>query len=234
VLGTALPAQGAGRPGRLAQVLGACLLASFATPFHYHAVLFPFQVLGDRLTQAFIIEWASPPFQYEAIRLAEGLMLLTLALSAWAPRRWRAADVLVLAAFSHFGLQAVRNLPLLVIVLLPILMGAVTDTLSARLPALVARSGVSPRRFGVTAAAAGLALALLWTFPTHGVRDVLPRVGVADTFPAGAVEDLRRTHPPGPLFNDYGWGGYVRRPMSRGSGRSLSGSRPRPTRTECR
>ncbi|MBI4011143.1 MAG: hypothetical protein HY359_02455 [Candidatus Rokubacteria bacterium] len=206
--GTA-PAPGAGRPGRLALALGASLLATLATPFHYHAVLFPFQVLGDRLAQAFIIEWASPPFQYGAVRLVEGLILLTLALSVWAPRRCRAGDVIVLAAFFHFGLQALRNLPLLVVVLLPILMTALTETVRDRVPALIAGSGVSPRRFGLAAAAVGLAFVVWWNFPARGVRDALPRVGVAQIFPAGAVEYLKRARPPGPLFNDYGWGGYL-------------------------
>ena len=209
VLGAAAPTPGAGRPGRLALALGASLLATLATPFHYHAVLFPFQVLGDRLAQAFIIEWASPAFQYGAIRLVEGLVLLTLALAAWTPRRCRAADVLVLAAFFHFGLQAVRNLPLLVVVLLPILMAALTETLRERVPPLIAGSGVSPRRFGLAAAAVVLAFAVWWNFPARGVRGALPRVGVAEVFPAEAVAYLKRARPPGPLFNDYGWGGYL-------------------------
>ncbi len=196
-------------PGRLALVLGASLLATVVTPFHYHAVLFPFQVLGDELAQAFIIEWGSPPFQYGAIRLVEGLVLLTLALLLASPRRCPAADVVVLAAFLHFGLQAIRNIPLLIVVLLPILMRALTDTVTDRVPALIAGSGLHPRRFGVALAVVALSFAVWWNFPSRGVRDVLPRVGVAEIFPAGAVEFLKRTRPPGPLFNDYGWGGYL-------------------------
>ena len=69
-------------------------------------MLFPFQVLGDQLAQAFIIEWTSPPFQYGAIRLVEGLVLLTLGLLLAGSRRCPAADVVVLAAFLHFGLVA--------------------------------------------------------------------------------------------------------------------------------
>jgi hypothetical protein len=197
------------RPGRLAVVLGAALLATILTPFHYHAVLFPFQVLGDHLAQAFIIEWTSPPFQYGAIRLVEGLVLLTLALLLAGSRRCPAADVVVLAAFLHFGLQAIRNIPLLIVVLLPILMRAVTDTLTDRVPALIAGSRLPPRRLGAALAVVALSFAVGWNFPSRGVRDVLPRVGVADIFPAGAVEFLKRTRPPGPLFNDYGWGGYL-------------------------
>jgi hypothetical protein len=207
--GLADPAAVRPRLGRLGLALVASLVASFATPFGYRAVLFPFQVLGDRFAQAFIIEWASPGFQHGQVRMVEGLVLLTLALLALAPRRVPATDLIVLAAFLHFGLQAIRNLPLLVIVLLPILGRALAEVLAERAPGWVARSGVSPRRFGLVAGALALVLAGWWLLPARAPRTVLPRFGVADVFPAGAVEFLKRARPPGPLFNDYGWGGYL-------------------------
>lgn len=196
-------------PGRLVPVLAASLLATLVTPFHYHGVLFPFQVLGDRLAQAFVIEWGSPQFEYGAMRLVEGLVLLTLVLLLASPRRCPAADVMVLAAFLHFGLQAIRNIPLLIVVLLPILMRALADTVRGRVPALLAGSGLHPRRFGAVLTVVAVSLALWWSFPSRGIGDVLPRVGVAPIFPAGAVEFLKGARPPGPLFNDYGWGGYL-------------------------
>jgi hypothetical protein len=195
--------------GRLALAGAACLLATFATPFHYKAVLFPFQVLTDRFARAFIIEWASPGFQYGQIRLVEGFVLVTLALLVVAPRRLRATDALVLAAFFHFGLQAIRNVPLLVVVLLPILARAAHEVALERVPAWIARSGVEPRRAVLGVGALALAAAVWWTAPARAIRYFVPRVGVADIFPAGAVEYLKQARPPGPLFNDYGWGGYL-------------------------
>jgi hypothetical protein len=194
---------------RLALAGAGSLIAMFATPFHIRAVLFPIQVLSDRFAQAFIIEWGSPPFQYGQIRLIEGLVLLTLALLLWAPRRPRVTDVVVLAAFLHFGLQAVRNVPLLVIVLLPILARALADVVAARAGELVALTGWSRRQVGAAVVAVALPFTVWWNYPPRGLPDFLPKVGVADIFPAGAVEFLRQTRPPGPLFNDYGWGGYL-------------------------
>jgi hypothetical protein len=200
---------GAPPPGRLALVGAACLLATFATPFHYKAVLFPFQVLTDRFARATIIEWASPGFQYGQIRLVEGFVLVTLALLVVSPRRLRATDALALAAFFHFGLQAIRNVPLLVVVLLPILARAAHDVARERLPAWIARSGLPPRHTVLGIGALALAAAVWWTAPTRATRYFVPRVGIADIFPAGAVEYLKQARPPGPLFNDYGWGGYL-------------------------
>ena len=195
--------------GRLAAVAVASFVATLATPFHYRVVLFPFHVLSDRFAQAFITEWASPPFQYGQIRMVEGLVLLTLALLVVTPRRARASDVLVLAAFLHFGLQAIRNIPLLVVVILPILARALHEALTERAPAVIVRTGVHPRRAVLGATALALAFAAWWAYPAQGVGNLVPRLGVAGTFPAGAVEFLKRTRPAGPLFNDYGWGGYL-------------------------
>jgi hypothetical protein len=196
-------------PGRLAFVGAACCLATFATPFHYKSVLFPFQVLTDRFARATIIEWASPGFQQGQVRLVEGLVLVTLILLVVSPRRLRALDAIVLAAFFHFSLQAVRNIPLLVVVLLPILARAAHEVACERGPAWIARSGLEPRRAVVGFTAVALVTAVWWTAPARGSWYFVPRLGVAEIFPAGAVEYLKRHRPPGPLFNDYGWGGYL-------------------------
>jgi hypothetical protein len=208
----ALGAEGAlsgPRLGRLAAAGGLSLVAMLATPFHYRAVVFPLHVLSDRLAQAFIVEWRSPAFHYGQIRLVEGLVLLTLLALFLVARRPRAADVAVLAAFLHFGLQSVRNLPLLVVVLVPVLARALADVARERGPALVSLTGWSPRRVAAGALAVGLAAVVWWNYPARGVPNFWPRVGVADIYPAGAVDFLQRVRPPGPLFNDYGWGGYL-------------------------
>jgi hypothetical protein len=197
------------RLGRLAGIAVATLLATLATPFHYRAVLFPFQVLSDTFAQAFIIEWASPAFQHGQIRIVEALLLLTLAVFVLAPRWPRTSDVLALAAFVHFGLQAVRNVPLLLIILLPILARALHEVVTERGPVLIARSGVNARRVGIVAAALALTVSMWWMYPARGIRSAMPRLGVSDVFPAGAVGFLKQARPPGPLFNDYGWGGYL-------------------------
>jgi hypothetical protein len=41
------------------------------------------------------------------------------------------------------------------------------------------------------------------------LRDFVPRGGIADVFPAGAVEFLKREGQTGTVFNEYGWGGYL-------------------------
>jgi hypothetical protein len=200
---------GPDRARTLALIAGTSVVASMANPFYYHALLFPFQVMGERLSQKWIIEWASPPFGHPQVLVLEillGLMLL-LALGTACPVPWR--DLVVLVPLVHLGFQATRNTPLLVIVVTPILGRAIASCTGAhwaRLPDL-----------GRRAVAAGtLALVLSACSLVAGSRqpvDILkafrPMFGVASTLPAGAVDFLRREGRRGTLWNEYVWGGYL-------------------------
>jgi hypothetical protein len=181
----------------------------FATPFHYRGVLFPLEVMSDRFAQAFISEWGSLPFHYMQVALVEGLLLLTM-LALWrSPRRCRITDVIVLAVFTHLGLQALRNLPLLVIVMLPILTGALAEAATAYRARLDHWRRVAPGAAGLVIAALAVILAVGLVRVRPGPLDVRAGGGVAGIFPEGAVQFLERARPAGPLFNDYGWGGYL-------------------------
>ncbi len=203
------PAPTAGRLRRLALIGVACGVAAFANPFHYRAVLFPFQVLGDELAQAFIIEWASPAFQDAQVILLEGLVGLALILLLRSPRPGSAGDLIVLVAFLHFALHARRNLPLLVIILLPIVARTVAEAMAERVPALGGLAGRLRQRLAI-GVAAGLLLLVMWSaYPFSALAELAPRLGVAPIFPESAVQFLKRERPPGSLYNDYGWGGYL-------------------------
>src|SRR5262249_38764403 len=61
------------RTRALALALALSTLAAFLNPFHYEALIFPWRVVGERLSQDFITEWASLPFQDPQVALLEGL-----------------------------------------------------------------------------------------------------------------------------------------------------------------
>jgi hypothetical protein len=205
----------AGRAGglRRARALGGWFVASVAAsllnPFHYRAFLFPFQVMGERLSQAWIIEWLSPPFGHPQVLVLEillGLMLL-LPLGTARPVPWR--DLVVLLPLVHLALQGTRNTPLLVIVAIPILGRAVASCLHLhwrRLPGL-ARQGLALGALALVLSACSL---VAGTRQPWGVWNALrPAFGEADTFPAAAVDFLRREGRRGTLWNEYVWGGYL-------------------------
>lgn len=199
---------------RLGLVGLACGLAALANPFHYRAVLFPFQVLGERVAQNMITEWASLPFQHPQVLLLEGLILLTLVLLSRTARPAPWSDLAVLVVFIHFALQAIRNTPLLVILLVPILgrlLAEVAEGERATLRALV--GWVRGRTLAAAAAVVVLVLmpVVAWRgAPTRLVEDLVPRLGLAtNVFPVEAVEFLKSQSRTGALFNDYYWGGYL-------------------------
>jgi hypothetical protein len=202
-------ASGFARARTLAGWSVASVVASLANPFHYRALVFPFQVMADRVPQEWIIEWKSPPFDHPQVLVLELMLgvLLLLALGAARPVPWR--DLVVLVTFIHLGLQAVRNTPLLVIVAIPILgraMAACADAHWAHLPRL--------GRLALLAGALGLVLSASSQMagsrqPARVLRMFRPTFGVADTLPSGAVAFLRGEGRRGTLWNEYSWGGYL-------------------------
>ena len=197
------------RAGMLAGFAAGSALASVANPFHYHVLLFPFQVMGEQLSQAWITEWASPPFGHPQVLVLEmmlGLMLV-LALGTARPVPWR--DLVVLVPLVHLGFQAIRNTPLLVIVATPILGRAIASCAGAhwgRLPDL-GRRAVALGSLALVLSACGLVAGT--RRPAAVVEAFRPTFGVASTLPAGAVDFLRREGRRGTLWNEYVWGGYL-------------------------
>ena len=197
------------RARRLAAWFVASVVASLANPFHYHSLLFPFRVMADQPSQAWILEWLSPPFGHPQVLVLElmlGLMLV-LALGTARPVPWR--DLAVLVPLVHLGVQATRNTPLLVIVATPILGRAIASCAGAHwgsLPA-VARRVVAVGALGLVLSSCSLVAGSRQ--PARVWDTFRPAFGVAETLPAGAVDFLRREGRRGTLWNEYVWGGYL-------------------------
>jgi hypothetical protein len=205
----------AARAGNLqrARTLGlwaiASLVASLANPFHYRALVFPVQVLSDEVSQAWIMEWASPPFDHPQALVLELILGLMLLLALWTARPVPARDLVLLVPLVHLGLQAIRNTPLLVIVATPILGRAIASAVGAHWLGL----SILARR----AVAVGALALVLWACslvagsrqPARVLQAFRPAFGVGDTLPVGAVDFLRREGRRGTLWNEYIWGGYL-------------------------
>jgi hypothetical protein len=203
--------QRAGAPPRA--LFLACLLSFAATlvsPLGLEALRYPFLYAGaDNFAMRFIADFQSPDFHQTAYLPLAFSLLLALVVGIHR-RPLGPVETLWVVVFALMALQSVRHVQLYAVVALP-LIGVRLAAESPALPAPLARR----RRLGTV----GLML-LLWLLPVLGATAALgaARGGTplqlraapsAAGYPVGAADYLLAHHPPGNLFNEYHWGGYL-------------------------
>ena len=149
--------------------------------------------------RSFIGEWFSPDFHqslYQPFLLAWLLLLTVLAISRARPKG-RVLIPLILTSFA--ALDAVRHIPIFVLVAIPVLAAALpmarTDRTSSRFRPLF--------NLSVVVLMAGFAI-VRWTGLAHNQTR-----REAEQYPQKAVAFLRASHEPGRIFVYYDWGGYA-------------------------
>ncbi len=200
------------RPAVQLTAVGALLVvAMLLNPYGAEMLRYPFYTLHMKATKALIAEWQSPDF-HRPIFLPLLVMLLLLVLGAgWSARRWRLEAGLLAAGMVHMVLNWQRNVDVFAVVTAPILAQTwetVFQHAAWRLPVWKVKEQTRPHP------RLNLALVALMALAAFGKAGVfaLPSVNAtltARNYPVGAVEYLRQHHPPGHLFNDYNWGGYL-------------------------
>jgi len=214
-------AWGQARP-YLLSALG-CLAASLINPYTYHLHAHVISYLRDPYQAAHIIEFLSLSFQNPIAIFFEIMLAGAAAAALWNARRGRWAEPVYLLVWAHAALLAVRNVPVFLIVAAPPV-GAAVDAWLARLPELdvagwlraaaarfnrVALETTAtdriPRWHLVSGLAAALFVVLLYApHPPKRLRAEFD----PDTYPAGAVEMLRRDGAARIFANDE-WGDYL-------------------------
>ncbi len=197
-------------------------LAAALNPNGWRMWLIPFQTVGVGVLQQFISEWASPDFHQLNQQPFLWLLMALLGALALSRRKARGAEVLGVVLFAYLGLTARRNFGPFAVVGMPVLARHGEDVLAQmwmRLPAGVrTRFEVDIRspegqptrresafRFGVLALLWGLALLKGYAV----TRPVFVESVVQSQYPVGAAAWIRENRPPGNLFNEYNWGGYL-------------------------
>jgi hypothetical protein len=186
---------------RLPALAVACLLATLLTPYHVHLY-------------GVVLEYATQPgpFRFvnelKAMEFREPCDWVVLALAGAATfalgRRPHVAafDALLLAAAAFLSFRARRDLWFVVLAALSILTAASPRTIPAE-----AHFTLTPRRWAVLAV--GLALLAAVTAWARGLSPANLEARVAAVFPVRAAQVVAEHHYPGPLFNDFNWGGYL-------------------------
>lgn len=195
----------------------ASAVAVFLNPNGFHVYAYPFQVLGHPEVQDYISEWFSPNFHDPAYRPFELMLLLLLGAVAQAWRgkesgeRIPVGETLVLLAMTHAALIAQRNTAPFALAAAPVIAaGAASVWRALHLGVLRTRMQLPAVRI---ASAASLCVALaavaVYQAPRAAPAQWVDRSIGMSTFPAEAVDWMRRGSWPGRLYNDYVWGGYL-------------------------
>jgi len=194
---------------KLGLALVACLALVPLNPNGIHMYWYPLETVRSSAIQNYVEEWLSPNF-HQAKELPFLCMLLfTLLALGLTSRRLRIREILLLLATTGLALRSVRHIPIYVLVAVPILSGATQSWLQEHGAASwlgLRPSSPSFRRKLVNAT-------ILGTFVAFTITRARTVIGhqvetEAEHFPAAAVSFLARQRPPGPILNNYNWGGY--------------------------
>ena len=198
---------------RVLLLLLACLALMPLNPSGAQLYRYPFDTLRSPGMRSFIVEWFSPDFHqwlYRPFLLLWLLVLTALATSRWRPKG-RVIVPLLLTAFA--ALDAVRHIPIFVLVAAPGIAAALTAaggthvSKSAR-PGAPAPEPVSSRfqpLFNATVLILMAGFAMVNWVSLARNQDAR----VAERFPERAVSFLRAGHYPERIFVYYDWGGYA-------------------------
>lgn len=187
----------------------ACVIAVPINPNGFRIFLYPYQTLASPSMAALIEEWASPDFHLAIFLPLAALLFLTFGALALSPRRPSAGELLLLFITGFGALRSGRHVPIFALVAAPIFADHLWSLMKARgwdqwLPRdAAATNGKLLMNAVLLVAPLALAIISLWHFVSHEPAYIGKRNPVA------AINFIEVQHLPAPIYNKYGWGGYL-------------------------
>jgi hypothetical protein len=191
-------------------VLIVCTAVVPLNPNGFRMFSYPYETLTSSSMAAFIQEWASPDFHKPTYLPLAILLLSTFAATALSPTRPRLGEIFLVLITALGALRSVRHIPIFSLFAVPVL--------AKHLWAIAKDRGWDKLLTGAEARPTGLKLVIniilllapvalavtrVWHFASH------QRNYEALRNPVAAVEFLKSQRLPGPIYNRYGWGGYL-------------------------
>ena len=191
-------------------VLAVCTAVVPLNPNGFRMFSYPYETLTSPSMAAFIQEWASPDFHKVTYLPLAALLLATFGAMALSPRRPRPGELFVVLVTALGALRSVRHIPIFSLFAAPVLAKHLWAIANERgwgklLTGEETRPTGLKLLINVILLIAPLALGVsrVWHFATHEKNYEAIRNPVA------AVEFLKSNRLPGPIYNRYGWGGYL-------------------------
>ena len=187
----------------------ACAVVVPLNPNAFRLFLYPLQTLTSPSMAALIDEWSSPDFHQPMFLPLAVFLFASFAALALSPRRPRPGELFLLLVTTFGALRSARHIPIFALVAAPIFAQQLAELLKARgwdrglTRATTATGGSVALSFMLIVAPLGLAVFQFWRFVTRQETYVSARI------PKAAVDFIQTQHLPGPIYNRYGWGGYL-------------------------
>jgi hypothetical protein len=190
---------------RLLLLVLACLALIPLNPSGTQLYRYPFDTLRSAGMRASIVEWFSPNFHEPRFIPFLIVFLLLLVLLSRTRARPRARTLVPLVLTTLLALDAVRHIPIFVLLAIPVIaagLAAFSSSVGRPMPSPAVR--VQPMFNGLAVVLmAGFAL-VRWGVLAQGQA-----AAVVQQFPQKAVEALRSRDLGGEVFAYYDWGGYT-------------------------
>jgi hypothetical protein len=205
--------------------MGLCLLVVGLNPHTWRMWLYPFQTVGIGVLRDFIQEWQSPNFHQPIAQPFALMLLLILVAMARTNRPVDWTDLALVGGWAVMALFAGRNIAIFALVTTPILARYADEAwimqrwrwnrrgapwLQKILTTLTSPRDQPTLRIFILN---WVLLAVVFLAALLKVTQViLPQTFTQveqETMPFAAVAFLQNERPPGPLFNNYNWGGYL-------------------------
>jgi hypothetical protein len=202
--------------GRLALVMGICLLVIPLNPNGVQMWAYPFRTVGIGVLQDFIQEWRTPDFHQLHLHPFIWMLLAALTSLGLSGRRADFTDLTLTALFTYMSLLAGRNVALFALVAAPLIIrhaDSALDGWSERMgwkERLTVRVRPQGRLFTVLNwVLLGLLCLAALVKISQPINSSVNEEAQAESLPVEAVSFLERERPRGPIFNSYNWGGYL-------------------------
>ncbi|HEV2620015.1 MAG TPA: hypothetical protein VGU23_08785 [Acidobacteriaceae bacterium] len=190
------------RPTATGSILLASLAATLLNPYGWHVYSVVFDYSSRLANQASALNSVSE-LQAMPFRDAGDFLILLLALASAAALAAKRRFVLFETALLLFAVvlsfRSQRDLWITAVVSAMILASGIVTR----------RKSVASSKFALPVAVAAAALLLPIAFRIRHVDNARLQASVATIYPAAAVQAIRAGGYPGPLFDDYNWGGYL-------------------------
>ena len=191
-------------------VLVVCTAVVPLNPNGFRMFSYPYETLTSTSMATFIQEWHSPDFHQITYLPLAVLLLSTFAAMALSPTRPRLGEIFLVLITALGALRSARHIPIFSVFAAP--------ALAKHLWAIAKEHGWDKLLTGAEARPTGIKLLInvvlllaplalgvsrIWHFAAH------TRSYETIRNPVAAVEFFKSQRPSGPIYNRYGWGGYL-------------------------